>query len=54
MPPTIDGQVRRAEQRAQQAKLELQQERLRAETERQRAERLAELLRTQRINPDEL
>ncbi|MCW6039019.1 Uma2 family endonuclease, partial [Spirulina subsalsa FACHB-351] len=43
-----------AEQRVEQAELELQQERQRAETERQRAERLAELLRSQGINPEEL
>jgi Uma2 family endonuclease len=43
-----------AEQRVEQAELELQQERQRAEAERQRAERLAELLRSQGINPDEL
>ncbi|MET0097346.1 MAG: Uma2 family endonuclease, partial [Arthrospira platensis] len=41
-------------QRAEQAELELQQERQRVEAERQRAERLAELLRAQGINPEEL
>ncbi|MCW6038988.1 Uma2 family endonuclease [Spirulina subsalsa FACHB-351] len=42
------------EERAARAELELQQERQRAEAERQRAERLAELLRAQGINPEEL
>lgn len=43
-----------AEQRFEQAEVELQQERQRAEAERQRAERLAELLRAQGIDPEEL
>ncbi len=53
--------AQQAEQRVEQAELELQQERQRAEAERQRAEaerqraeRLAELLRAQGINPEEL
>ncbi len=43
-----------AEQRFEQAEVELQQERQRAQAERQRAERLAELLRAQGIDPEEL
>ncbi len=46
--------AQKAEQRVAQAEVELQQERQRAEVERQRAERLAELLRAQGINPEEL
>ena len=40
-------------QRAEQAEQQIAQERQRAEQERQRAERLAELLRSQNIDPDE-
>lgn len=41
-----------AEQRAEQAEQQLEQERQRAEQERQRADRLAEYLRSQGIDPD--
>ncbi|MDJ1177801.1 Uma2 family endonuclease [Roseofilum sp. BLCC_M91] len=58
---TGDERARIEQQRAESAELELQQERERAESaelelqqERQRAERLAELLRSQGINPEEL
>ncbi|KDR53908.1 Uma2 family endonuclease [Limnospira platensis] len=51
---TGDERARIERQRAERAEVELQQERQRAEAERQRAERLAELLRAQGINPDEL
>lgn len=58
---TGDERVRIERERAERAELELQQERERAEKaelelqqERQRAERLAELLRSQGINPEQL
>ncbi|MCW6038987.1 Uma2 family endonuclease [Spirulina subsalsa FACHB-351] len=50
----LQQERQRAEAERQRAELELQQERQRAEAERQRAERLAELLRAQGINPEEL
>jgi len=41
-------------QRAQQAQQEVEQERQRAQQAQQRAERLAEYLRSQNIDPDQL
>ncbi|MDT9276704.1 MAG: Uma2 family endonuclease, partial [Limnospira sp. PMC 737.11] len=50
----LQQERQRAEAERQQAELELQQERQRAEADHQRAERLAEFLRAQGINPEEL
>ncbi len=52
--PWAVEQIEQERQRADQERQRAEQERQRAEQERQRAERLAEYLRSQGINPDDL
>ncbi|WP_041555728.1 Uma2 family endonuclease [Nostoc sp. PCC 7524] len=52
--PTSDEQAQRERQRAEQERQRAERERQRAEQERQRADRLAEYLRSQGIDPDNL
>ena len=52
--PWAVEQIEQERQRAEQERQRAEQERQRAEQERQRAERLAELLRLQGINPDQI
>ncbi|MBA3924472.1 MAG: hypothetical protein H0X31_23320, partial [Nostocaceae cyanobacterium] len=52
--PTLAERVQQEQQRVEEATIRVQQEQQRAEEERQKAERLANYLRSQGIDPDNL